>query len=145
MRNLIGLSSRQIEACQLAWELLGGNSTCPLDVSRADIHNSLTHYSEPTQCVALGADVYPGGGTQARSRLSLLGCLAHELAHAKRHQMGFGRTDALPGKLLDEAETSLHASFELVLSPNDRCVLVEDAHDQVSSWLATECGGAATV
>jgi hypothetical protein len=38
--------------------------------------------------------------------------------------------------LLDEAETSLRASFTSVLSPKDREDLVEDARDRLIQWLA---------
>ena len=38
--------------------------------------------------------------------------------------------------LLDEAETSLRASFTSILSPKDREDLVEDARDRLIQWLA---------
>jgi hypothetical protein len=38
--------------------------------------------------------------------------------------------------LLDEAETSLRASFTSILSPKDREDLVEDARDRLMQWLA---------
>ena len=141
MRNTVGLTARQIEQCQLVWEVLSGNDVCPLDVSEAHLHNSRSRYVEGTKCVKLGADALPGPGVGARTPMSLLACLAHELAHAKRHQLGFARPAVLPHALLDEAETSIHASFELVLGARERCLLVEDAHDQVGQWLAGNCGG----
>jgi hypothetical protein len=42
----------------------------------------------------------------------------------------------LPDVLLDEAETSLRASFTSLLSPKDREDLVEDARDRLIQWLA---------
>jgi hypothetical protein len=42
----------------------------------------------------------------------------------------------LPDVLLDEAETSLRASFTSPLSPKDREDLVEDARDRLIQWLA---------
>jgi hypothetical protein len=40
----------------------------------------------------------------------------HEFAHAERFQMGYRRPTDLPDVLLDEAETSLRASFTSLLS-----------------------------
>lgn len=141
MRNTAGLTPRQIDQCQLAWDFLGGEEFCHLDVSEAHNHNSRSRYIEATRCVKLGADAFPGLGIGARTQMSLLACLAHELAHAKRHQMGFARPAVPPHSLLDEAETSIHASFEIGLTESERCLLVEDAHDQVGSWLTSNCQG----
>ncbi len=57
-------------------------------------------------------------------------------AHAERFQMGYRRPTDLPDVLLDEAETSLRASFTSLLSPKDREDLVEDARDRLIQWLA---------
>ena len=84
----------------------------------------------------LGADALPGDGLDANARLSTLACLAHEFAHAERFQMGYRRPADLPDVLLDEAETSLRASFTSLLSAKDREDLVEDARDRVIQWLA---------
>ena len=62
--------------------------------------------------------------------------LAHELAHAERFQLGYRRPTDLPDVLLDEAETSLRASFTSILSPKDREDLVEVARDRLIQWLA---------
>ncbi len=83
----------------------------------------------------LGADVYPGNGVDANSRLSLLTCLAHELAHAQRFHLGFSRPTNEPDLLVDEAETSLHASFIPELADVDRVDLVEDARDRLIRYL----------
>ena len=81
-------------------------------------------------------DALPGDGVDANARLSTLACLAHELAHAERFQLGYHRPTDLPDVLLDEAETSPRASFTSVLCPKDREDLVEDARDRLIQWLA---------
>lgn len=88
--------------------------------------------------VFLGADALPGEGLDANARLSTLACLAHELAHAERFLLGYRRLTDLPDVLLDEAETSLRASFTSVLSLKDREDLVEDARDRLIQWLALQ-------
>ncbi len=65
----------------------------------------------------------------------MMACLAHELAHAERHILGFARPGVLPHVLLDEAETSLHASFIEAIGPQDREELVESASERVLKWL----------
>jgi len=40
----------------------------------------------------------------------------------------------LPDSLIDEAETSLHASFNSVLNSKDREDLIEDARDRLNQW-----------
>jgi hypothetical protein len=45
---------------------------------------------------------------------------------------------ALPPGNLDEAETSISASFESVLSQMERHDLVEDARDRLIDWLAAQ-------
>jgi hypothetical protein len=85
----------------------------------------------PDTHVFEAADALLGDGVDANARLSTLACLAHELAHAERFQLGYRRSTGLPDVLLDEAETSLRASFTSILSPKDREDLVEDARDPV--------------
>ena len=68
--------------------------------------------------------------------MSVLACLARELGHLRRHQMGFNRPIEPPDGLLDEAEASIHASFESVVGQRDRRDLVEDARDRLTDWLA---------
>ena len=68
--------------------------------------------------------------------VSTLACLAHELAHAERFGLGYRRPTDLPDVLLDEAETSLRASFTSVLRMKNREDLVEDARDRLIQWLA---------
>lgn len=135
-RRTEGLEDRQINTCQEAWAVLGGDHYCPLETSSAHQHSSLTRFIEGRNVVVLGADVYPAeGSTDARSRMSVLACLAHELSHATRYERGYSRSLQEPDILLDEAETSLDASFFLVLSRQDRLDLVEDASDRIISWL----------
>jgi hypothetical protein len=86
--------------------------------------------------VYLGADVDPGIGIDANSRMSVFACLAHELAHVERFQAGYRRPVELPDVLIDEAEASLRASFTSILGPKDREDLVEDARDRLIDWLA---------
>src|SRR5918999_852662 len=98
-RNQAGLTDRQIA----------------LDVSEARQNFSRTRFNEDQNKVFLGADAFPGEGVDANSRMSTLACLAHELAHAERFQLGYRRPTELPDVLLDEAETSLRAVFTSVL------------------------------
>ncbi len=35
---------------------------------------------------------------------------------------------------LDEAETSIHASYEAVLYPSDRIKLIDDASERLAKW-----------
>lgn len=135
-RNYIGLTEEQIQRCKETWEFLCGRSEIQLDTSAAWQHGSRTRYDERRREVILGADAYPGSGTSANSRLSLLACLAHELAHLRRANRGFRRPLTLPDRHLDEAETSIYASFLRNVWPHDREDLIEDARDRLIDWLA---------
>src|SRR5437588_1513818 len=110
-RNNVGLTEREIEQCIWAWELLCGAKLRTLIVSEAAKHSSLTYFDQTRNIVYLGADVKPGIGIEANARMSILACLAHELAHAERYEFGFDRPVEFPELLIDEAETSLHASY----------------------------------
>ncbi|ADI64234.1 hypothetical protein [Trichormus azollae] len=44
----------------------------------------------------------------------------------------------MPDILIDEAETTLNASFQTVLNPKDREDLIEDARDRLTEWLANK-------
>lgn len=136
-RNEQGLTERQIEHCRAAWAVL--SATRPgvtLDTGRARESCSLTGYSEASRTVYLGANVFPNlGSVFATARMSMMACLAHELAHAERHALGFARPAFLPDVLLDEAEASLHASFHEAVRPRDRKDLVESAHERILRWL----------
>ncbi|WP_420126408.1 hypothetical protein [Longimicrobium sp.] len=138
-RNEQGLSQAQIQTCIEAWIALGGNAACALDTSVAEQSGSRTAFYEERNAVALGADVYPSHrvtfGNSARSRMSVLACLAHELAHAHRFNRGYIRPFDRMSYLIEEAQASLDASFELILDSQDRLDLVEDAHDQTAAWL----------
>lgn len=138
-RNEEGLDPAQIETCVRAWAALDGESVCLLDTSAAAQSGSRTAFYEDRNIVTLGADVYPSRGTalgeSSRSRLSVLACLAHELAHARRFARGYRRPFDRLSYLVEEAQTSLDASFELLLYAQDRRDLVEDAHDQTAAWL----------
>ena len=103
-------------------------------IIEASRHSSRTRFNEIDNNVYLGADVKPGIGIEANSRMSILSCLAHELAHAERFEKGFQRAITFPDNLVDEAETSLHASFHPVLNPKDREDLIEDARDRLNQW-----------
>jgi hypothetical protein len=137
-RNTIGLTERQIQSCLSAWQFLCGKNPRPLDVSEASRHWSRTRYDEERGIVILGADVYRGTGATANARMSILACLAHELAHALRKELGFNRPIIPPDSFLDEAETSIFAAFESILTDVDRFDLVEDARDRVFDWLAAK-------
>lgn len=94
-----------------------------------------TKFNEDRNVVFLGADAFPGpNAVDANSRLSLLACLAHELSHAERYYLGFRRPWKGCNVHIDEAETSLHASFRSAISHRDRSDLVEDAHNRIISW-----------
>lgn len=135
-RNKTGLDAAQINYCIQAWEFLCGDSPRPLDTSEAHRYGSRTRFYEQTGTVTLGADAYPGIGMGANSRLSVLACLAHEIADAERFEMGYDRPFSPPDGYVDEAEASLRASFTSVLSPRDREDLIEDAKDRLTDWLA---------
>lgn len=70
--------------------------------------------------------------------MSMLACLAHELAHAIRKEMGFRRPFRPPDSYLDEAETSIFAAFIQPVSRQDREDLIEDARDRLIDWLAAQ-------
>ncbi len=135
-RNQNGLTAREVERCQQTWNFLGGNGCCILDISEAARSGSRTRFNQTQFVVYLGADVIPGAGMSARSRMSEVACLAHELAHAERYRMGIDRTVDRPDVFLDEAEASLHASFSRSLGFIDRLTLVEDARSQIAEWQA---------
>jgi len=135
-RNYIGLTDHQIEHCNQTWEFLCGRLKRELDPSEAARHGSRTRYDERRRAVILGADAYPGTGQSANSRLSVLACLAHELAHMRRAERGFRRPVNPPDGFLDEAETSIYAAFLRYVPLRDREDLVEDARDRLFDWLA---------
>ena len=135
-RNQAGLTDKQIEYCVEVWEVLCADRQIVLNVSEAGQNFSRTRFSEAQNKVFLGADAFPGEGVDANSRMSTLACLAHELAHAERFQLGYRRPAELPDVLLDEAETSLRAAFTSLLRKKNREDLVEDARDRLIQWLA---------
>jgi hypothetical protein len=135
-RNQVGLTDEEIERCLLAWKILCGAKERELVIDEAHRHSSRTRFNETSGKVHLGADVKPGRGMEANSRMSVLACLAHELAHAERFEIGFQRPIEFPDSLIDEAETSLHASFMPVLSSTEREDLVADASDRLMQWFA---------
>lgn len=135
-RNQAGLTDREIEYCVKAWELLCEDRKIEIVTTGAAKHSSRTRFNETDGKVHLGADVKPGNGIEANSRMSMLACLAHELAHAERLKLGFQRSVTLPDCLIDECETSLHASFHPVLNSKDREDLIEDARDRLNQWLS---------
>jgi hypothetical protein len=73
--------------------------------------------------------------------MSILACLAHEFAHVERFELEFDRPVELPDVLLDEAETSLHASYVSILSRQDREDLVDDARERLNQWFSIISGG----
>jgi hypothetical protein len=135
-RNQHALDAHEIQYCQDAWAVLCGDIFRALDVSEAAISGSKTRFNESQQKVFLGADAYPGDGPNATSRMSPLACLAHELAHWERFEIDYSRPIEPPHSFLDEAETSIHASFNSVLGAKDREDLVEDARDRITDWLS---------
>lgn len=69
---------------------------------------------------------------------SLVACLAHELSHVERFERGYRRPIEMPEMLIDEAETSLNASFMQLISQRDREDLIDApaARDRLIQWLA---------
>ena len=51
---------------------------------------------------------------------------------------GYRRPLEMPDMLIDEAETSLDASFHQALGSRDREDLREDARDRLTDWLAAQ-------
>lgn len=137
-RNTVGLSEREIDYCLRAWEVLCGELPRTLILDEAGTDHSRTRFVEDSDVVYLGADAYPGEGFSANSRMSVLACLAHELSHAERYKQGFRRPAEMPESLIDEAETSLNASYHQSLSTKDREDLREDARDRLTDWLAAQ-------
>lgn len=135
-RNHIGLTEKQIAYCVEAWAVLCADRPIAFNTAEAAQYASRTRFNEAQNTVFLGADALPGDGVDANARMSTLACLAHELAHAERFSLSYRRPTELPDVLIDEAETSLRASFTSVLSPKDREDLVEDARDRLIQWLA---------
>lgn len=146
MRNKNGLNKDQIQKARIAWEFLTQEDDTTIradtivleditfDTNSAHLTNSKTVFQESTLTVKLGADAYPGQGTDANSIMSLLACLCHELSHAQRLQLGFHRPITDPAMNLDEAETSIHASYHPVLSIQDRKHLIQDAKKRIAIW-----------
>lgn len=152
MRNQQGLTPEQIEQAQLYWCYISENAdedftdptlktdvfdnfSIKLDVSEAHISGSKTRFIENRNIVMLGADAFPNDfAIDANSKMSLLACLCHEFAHAQRYCMGFRRPFRGRDINLDEAETSIHASYMPVLSPMDREHLIEDAMQRLDIW-----------
>src|SRR5687767_7938026 len=114
-RNLEPLSEGQIAKCAAAWQLLCGDVARELDATEAGRYGSRTRYNEERRALILGADAYPGVGINATARMSMLACLAHELAHAERHEAAYVRPIDPPDCYLDEAETSIRAAFNTVI------------------------------
>src|SRR5215510_9409354 len=135
-RNQVGLTERQIAYCVEVWAVLCTDRPIAFDTSEAVQYASRTRFDEAQNTVFLGADALPGDGVDANARLSTLACLAHELAHAERFQLGYRRPDEPPDVLLDEAEASLRAAFTSILRRKNREDLVEDARDRLIQWLA---------
>ncbi len=138
-RNQIALTAQQIASCQRAWQVLCGEQARTLIVSEAALFGSRTRFNADKNVVYLGADAFASMfAASANSRMSMLACLAHELAHMERFEAGYVRPYTGQGRLLDEAETSIRASFAPALSSRDRADLVEDAKDRLLDWLAEE-------
>jgi len=154
MRNTKGLDQESIERVKMIWgyivdigsgdSLEGGaleNFSVQLDVSNAHKDNSRTTFSSQTNTIKIGADALPGSNkTCANSRMSVLACLCHELSHAHRYHMGFRRPYEGDTMHLDEAETSIHASYIPELHYNDRYDLIEDSILRLNDWKEEEAG-----
>ena len=134
-RNRNGLTDRQIEYCIEAGQVLCGDEDRILITDEANINSSRTRFVEDRNVVYLGADAYPGNNSSANSRMSVLACLAHELSHMQRFDREYRRPLDMPDILIDEAETSLNASFHIALGSKDREDLIEDARDILIEWL----------
>lgn len=154
MRNITGLTQEQIEHIQVMWEFITqsaegseGRETylddkimqgldIKIDISKAHENYSTTAFIELTNTVRIGADVYPATGSSisANDTMSPFACLCHEYAHAVRYHLGFRRPFNGALMHLDEAETSIHASYEPALYPSDRITLIDDASERLAKW-----------
>ncbi len=137
-RNDAGLTDWQIAYCLTAWSVLCGDEPKTLITDEASNYGSHTRFPEARIVTYLGADAYPGNGPGANSRMSVLACLAHELSHVARFEQDYRRPLEMPDMLIDEAETSINASFSIALSRRDREDLIEDARDRLSGWLMAQ-------
>ena len=95
-RNQVGLTAREIAYCLSAWDVLCGENKRRLVITAAHNHSSRTRFNELDGLVYLGADVKPGIGIEANSRLSILACLAHEMAHVERFEAQLQRPIEFP-------------------------------------------------
>ncbi len=145
-RNWEPLSTGDIDQCQQQWHFLcrgvhvamhsqrlKGWSAPVLDDAEARRPRSRTRFLEGRNVIMLGCDALPGAETDANSRMSFRACLAHELAHAQRHFLGFRRPFEGLGRSIDEAETSLHATFFKHLTYQDVYDLIEDAKQRLTT------------
>ncbi len=107
-----------------------------IDFSRAKIDGTRTTYADEDNIIYIGTNIYPvmSGPQTANATMSMMACLAHELAHAQRKFLGYRRNSVGRGELIDEAETSLHASFFSYLNPFHREQLVRDATERLEGW-----------
>ncbi|MCR9942004.1 hypothetical protein [Vibrio owensii] len=151
VRNTKGLDEDQIEYIQLLWDFLTQvdpeqesyfdkskiqDLRVRIDVSEAHLDKSKTAFLQDTNTIRIGADALPSAGQSmsANDTMSELACLAHEYAHAIRYHLGYRRPFKGALMHLDEAETSIHASYETALSDADRKQLVEDASERIANW-----------
>lgn len=126
MRNRSPLRQGHIKECKDKWAVLGGRRRNVRIIFDHSSKKSHTRYDYARKVVFIGTDVLPLPSSMCllpHSQLSILACLAHELAHAERHRMGISRPFDGIGALIEEAEACLHAAFYPALSDDDRATL----------------------
>ncbi|MDR2869451.1 MAG: hypothetical protein LBV04_03280 [Deferribacteraceae bacterium] len=130
-RNTQALSQAQIDYCETVWDVLKeGHDFIRLDCTRASQPASLTSYKPDDKTIYVGANVFPAiNTTDPHASLSVLACLAHELAHAERDKLCIRRNMQGIEYYIEEVEACLHASCYLVLNDYDRQQLYLCASD----------------
>ncbi|MBI4806995.1 MAG: hypothetical protein HY795_17405 [Desulfovibrio sp.] len=140
-RNVRALTAGQIKESKSAWKILGGERRkIKLILKNARQDNSKTTYNPARRCVNLGADAFPSSTPSCHfSGMSLLACLAHELAHAERHKVGIKRPFEGDGSYIEEVEASLHASLSPALAEHDRLNLICYARSILNKHWESKC------
>ncbi len=137
-RNKAPLRQGHIKECKDTWAVLGGRRRGVRLVFDKSSKKFRTRYDYTKKVVYVGTDVLPLPSSMCllpHSQLSILACLAHELAHAERHRMGIDRPFIGVGALIEEAEACLHAAFYPALSEEDRNTLYKCAQHILSEVL----------
>ena len=130
-RNEIPLTTEQISKAEEAAKRQGYDGDIYYsDYSNTSFHGS-TESEEPFHYLVIGTDAYPSSGPHrsANDRISLDGCMAHEV---KGHYETWKRGTIQPVEVLDEAQASIRASkYGIGLSQKEREMLYQDAIERL--------------